>query len=98
MVSFPNFTQAIILGVLGGLVFLGIIYVIIFSFYGEVLGSYFDDSGDSIDPDTSRVFTSFLLIFIVLYLAIFIAQIFDAKSLAREWNEYVELHNGARPW
>jgi len=74
-----------------GLLTLGMTYVNSILFYGEVLGSNSDDSAYS-------SWYVLLLFSIIVYLVIFIAQIFDAKNLARQWNEYIETHDGSRPW
>ena len=65
------------------------------AYYGMALSNIFEDT-DNVEDNTGLVF--YLLGVGVIYLGFFIWQIFDAKDLARQWNEYLESHNGARPW
>ena len=78
-----------------GLVIAGINWSIFVMFYRSTL-SNISDEADNVNESSYLIL--FLLGFVGIYLGFFIYQIFDAKSLAREWNEYVESNNGERPW
>ena len=77
-----------------GLVFSGIIWVIVIS-YSFTLSNFLDETNNVSESPSTILF---LLAFVIFYLGFFFYQIFDAKGLARDWNEYVESHNGTRPW
>jgi len=78
-----------------GLVLVGFIWGFTMASYGMALSNIFEDT-ENVENNTGLIFS--LLGVGVFYLALFIWQIFDVKDLARQWNEYLETHNGARPW
>jgi len=78
-----------------GLVIAGINGFIMLTYYSMTLSNFLDEA-DNVSESSYMIF--FLLSFGIIYVGFFFYQIFDARALARNWNEYVESHNGTRPW
>ena len=78
-----------------GLVIAGFGWSIFVYYYSLTLSNVLDESDNATE---SLSMLLFLLGSGVIYLGFFFYQIYDARTLARYWNEYVESHNGERPW
>jgi len=78
-----------------GLVIIGSIWGFTIAFYDMSFSNILEDVENP--GETGGLFL-ILLAFGIVYFGFFLYQIYDAKDLAREWNEYVESNNGERPW
>jgi len=78
-----------------GLVLVGFIWGFTIASYDMSFSNILEDAENV--GETGGLFLIFLA-FGVVYLGFFFYQIYDAKDLAREWNEYVQSNNGERPW